>query len=213
MKTNLIVVRHGETEWNRAQRQQGHLDSPLTDLGIRQAEAMAEGLREHPVDHCYCSDLGRAAETAEIITKALGRQFIVDRRLRERHLGILQGITRKEFAEKHPADFRRLHEYDPDFRIPEGESIRERYARNISGLEEIAEKHHGASVLIVAHGGLLMSCIHKALDIPLCAPRSYSLYNGAINAFGIAEGKKWTMELWGDIGHLKSRGLGTLDDN
>jgi probable phosphoglycerate mutase len=213
MNTKIIAVRHGETEWNRIAKQQGHLDSRLTALGIRQAQAMALGLKELTIDHFYSSDLGRAIQTASILSEALNKTFAVDSRLRERNLGILQGLTKKEFSEQYPEDYLKLQSNDPDYRIPDGESIRDRYTRTISCIEDLSKTHCDSTILIVAHGGVLMSFMHKALEIPLTSTRNFSLYNSGINIFSLSENNRWRLEVWGDVSHLRATGLETLDDN
>jgi 2,3-bisphosphoglycerate-dependent phosphoglycerate mutase len=213
MNTTLLAVRHGETQWNRSAKQQGHLNSDLTELGIRQAHAMAEGLKHFRIDCLYSSDLGRATQTAAIISQAIGKEFVTDSRLRERRLGILQGLTRAEFRLRYPQDAARFESNDPDYRIPGGESVRERYSRCIACAEELASRHQGQTVLAIAHGGVLMIFMHRALQLPLAQKRSFALVNGSINAFSIAESLEWRLLFWGDTTHLRANGLETLDDN
>lgn len=99
---------------------------------------------------------------------------------------------------------------DPDYVFPQGESARQRFERCVRTTEEIAARHIGQTILIVAHGGVLNSFFYKALNIPLTEPRRFSLFNGSINVFSISE-NEWRLETWGDIHHL--RGLDTLDDS
>ena len=102
MKSTLIyVVRHGETEWNLIGKQQGHMDSPLTDRGIQQANALANGLVNRGIEFIYSSDLGRAFKTAKLISARLELPVQTDKRLRERHLGSLQGLAKKDFRFQH----------------------------------------------------------------------------------------------------------------
>jgi probable phosphoglycerate mutase len=193
--TTFVIVRHGETEWNNLGRQQGHLDSPLTPRGRRQAEAMAAGLSSFRFDGFFSSDLGRARETAAIIARALGLAYQTDSRLRERNLGSLQGFTYGEFAMRHAAELERFKGTDPDYRLGGGESERERFARHVACLEDLAGLHPGRTVLVVAHGGTLRSCMDRALGIPPGAKRTYSLPNAAINVFDVAPGE-WRLETW-----------------
>jgi probable phosphoglycerate mutase len=210
--TTFVVIRHGETEWNKIGRQQGHLDSPLTDLGRRQARAAASGLQGFRFDAFYSSDLGRARETARIISPVIGLGFESEARLRERHLGVLQGLTMAEFAEKYPEEEARFRTGGPDYRLADGESVRDRFERNTAGLEALARRHPGALILIVTHGGVLASFMHKALGLTLGAPRSFSLLNAAVNVFSIADTVRWRLETWGETGHLRAAGLASLDD-
>ncbi len=212
MTTRLVAVRHGETEWNRIGKQQGHMNSGLTELGVKQARAMAEGLLGYGIELCYSSDLGRAVQTAEIICEKLGIRCALDAGLRERHLGLLQGLTHDELQEKHPEAAARMAAHDPDYRIPGGESERDRYTRTVTCVESLAARHPGRTILIVAHGGVLKSFIQKALDLPLDRKRTYSLMNAAINAFSISDAGEWRLGSWGETGHLRTLGLSTTDD-
>jgi len=213
MKTTIIAVRHGETEWNKVEKQQGHLDSPLTISGRLQAEAMGDGLRECTIDVFYSSDLGRAVETSEVIEKHVRLPFVTDERLRERHLGNMQGLTKKEYRERFPDEWQRFRSYDPDYALPGGESVRQRYERAVGYVEEIALRHIGKSVLIVTHGGILMSMMYRTLRLPLHQERTFTLCNGGINVFTITSELRWNLEVWGDTHHLAVHGLSAMDDN
>ncbi len=210
MNAQFFAVRHGETEWNLTGKIQGHLDSPLTDNGIKQAGLLADALREKNIDVIYSSDLERALQTAEIIAGKLSLEIKTDIRLRERHLGIMQELTKKEFAEKYPGEFALFDTNDPDYILPGGESARQRYTRSIECVEELAEREKGKRVLIVAHGGVLSSFYYKATNTPLTEPREFPLFNGSINSFSISDGE-WSLDSWGDTEHLEN--LETLDDN
>lgn len=206
----MIVIRHGETLWNRESRHQGQLNSDLSDLGVRQAEAVAKALKDYSFDVIYCSDLGRAVQTAEFIAEPHMLELTLDARLRERHLGILQGLDYEQSKVKNPEVFHLSRSSDPDYVIPEGESIRQRSERAIACGNQIAQAHPGGQVLIVTHGGILDGFYRCTLGIPLTEPRRFSLYNAAINRFTIENGA-WQLNTWGDIHHLKD--LDTLDDS
>ena len=213
MNTTIIAVRHGETEWNKAGKQQGHFNSNLTELGIHQAQAIANGLLEFSIDQFYCSDLGRSVQTAEIISQSISKKFVLDVRLREQNLGILQGLTRAAFESKYPEEFSQLESHDPDYRIPGGESVRDKFSRCIFCVEDLSKTHCGKSILIVTHGGVLSCFMYKALCIPLTQKRTFSLLNGSINVFSISEAMEWRLEIWGDISHMQAHDLTTIDDN
>src|SRR5262245_29104209 len=103
-RTQLIIVRHGQTQWNLKLIRQGHLDSGLTEKGIAQAKALGERLARESFTALYSSDLGRAVQTAQMIAAATGHEIITDPRLRERHLGIFQGLKGDELREKFPGE-------------------------------------------------------------------------------------------------------------
>ena len=213
MKTRILAVRHGETEWNKAGIQQGHLNSNLTDAGISQAKALAEGLKAYEIDAFYCSDLGRAVETAEEISRVIGKRFIKEERLKERNLGSMQGLSKKEFADKYPEEWKKFQSGDSEYRLPGGESSKDRYVRAIECVEDLVERNKGKTILIVSHGGIVMSLFYRALRIPLHNKRAFSLYNGSINVLSISEEMEWFLELWNDTSHLMKNGIATLDDN
>src|SRR3954469_18439411 len=96
--TELLLVRHGETDWNAEGKLQGHTDRPLNDYGRRQAEALAERLAEERVDAVYARDLARTRETAEIVGARLGLPVVLDPDLRERNWGTWEGLTPGERA-------------------------------------------------------------------------------------------------------------------
>ena len=208
-ETVLVVIRHGQTMWNAQGRQQGHLDSDLTPLGRRQAEAIADRFAGQTFDALYSSDLGRALRTAEYVAKKTHLKIITDQRLRERNLGIFQGLTMAEVKEKYPDEHARYVQRNPDYVIPDGESIRQRNERITRCADEIAARHPGGQVLVVAHGGVASSLFRHALAIPLTEPRRYKLFNASINTFFVKNGN-WHLGAWGDISHLAT--IGTDDD-
>jgi probable phosphoglycerate mutase len=91
--TQLILIRHGETVWNREHRMQGQRDSSLTATGVRQAHLLGRRFRHEKFGALYSSDLGRAYQTAHSVAEATGHTIIVDKRLRERHFGVFEGLT------------------------------------------------------------------------------------------------------------------------
>jgi len=210
MNTAIFACRHGETEWNLIEKQQGHLNSPLTSKGVLQAQLLADGLIDRHIDILFSSDLGRALQTAEIIAKKLSLEIYADRRIRERHLGIMQGLTRREFADRYPDEALRFDSGDPDYVLPGGESARQLFDRCINCAEDLAVCYPGKNVLIVGHGGVLSSFFRKSIDAPLGGPRRFSLFNASINSFGISNGQ-WRLDTWGEVAHLKD--LNSLDDN
>ncbi len=205
----LIVVRHGETEWNLESRRQGYLDSPLTTKGIAQGGALAQRLANYDFTSLYSSDLGRAYQTAKLISDSTGHAILVDQRLRERNLGIFQGLKSEEIQEAYPVEYRHHRTRGPDYTIPQGESARQQVQRNISCLEEFAQKHSGEIIVVVTHGGVLNALFRHTLSIPLEAPRRFEFTNASLSVFYYKKGS-WMLQTWGDISHLHS--IGTSDD-
>lgn len=199
--TEIIAIRHGETEWNAQQRWQGHHDTHLGPTGRAQAEALGRRLAGWSFDVLYSSDLTRAVQTADAIARRSGHQLVTEPRLRERKLGIFEGHTTTEVQLKYPEEFKRLRSGDVDFPIPEGESVRQKHERTIDVFEDLAKRHVGQSIVVVTHGGILDSLFRHALQLPLTAPRHFMLHNASINTFVVTSGA-WMLGQWGDISHL-----------
>ena len=199
--TELIIVRHGETEWNLDGRMQGHSDSNLTPLGLRQAEAIAARLVHEKIDAIYASDLGRAMKTAEAVSKANGLAIVPDSRLRERNMGIFQGLTFDEIRQRFPEEYQQFATRRPDYVIPDGESMQQCHDRVIAGLQAIADRHPGGRVVVVTHGGPLSAVFRHTMGLPVNAPRHWSLFNASINRFEVQE-TRWQLAVWGDLTHL-----------
>lgn len=137
--TTILLVRHGETDWNREQRFQGHADPSLNDLGRTQARELAESLAGDALDAVYASDLRRAYETAEIVGARFGLSVGQEAGLREIDVGSWQGLTRAEI----------------DGREWDGESYDQHRGRVLPALQQIADRHPDGRVLVVSHGGTL----------------------------------------------------------
>jgi probable phosphoglycerate mutase len=199
--TRFIVVRHGETEWNVQHRIQGNGDSPLTALGMAQADAIAERLAREPFEALVASDLGRAMQTAQCIARRTGHEVIPDPRLRERHFGEGEGLTYTEIDRLHPGAFSRTREMDPDYRVPGGETRREFHRRIMRTFEALAEAHDGQRIAVVAHGGVLAAIYRVIHDIPVAQPHTIPIANAAYNAISF-EADRWSLEAWDDVAHL-----------
>lgn len=200
-ETEVVLIRHGQTFWNIEGRWQGHADSPLTEDGLRQAKALAERLARMPFSVLYSSDLGRAKDTAKIIARQTGHDVLFDPRLRERNVGVFQGLTLMEMKERFPEAYERYANHDSDFVIPQGESMDRRFAINIDWVNEIAEKHRGRCVVAVTHGGVLNSMFRYVLKLPPEANRRYKIKNASINSFVHGE-NGWVLQTWGDVSHV-----------
>ncbi|HEX5753098.1 MAG TPA: histidine phosphatase family protein [Archangium sp.] len=202
MKTEFILLRHGETEWNSLGRLQGHLDSALSAKGLRQADALAVRLASESFQALYSSDLGRALETARRIAARTGHSVLQDTRLRERGLGILEGLTRDEAGQRHPEMFAEYAAGGPDFVVPKGESASQRLRHAVECLEELGARHAGARVVVVTHGGVLSSLFRHCLGIPHGTPRAFSVLNASWSQFDYHPGT-FRLVTWGDVNHLR----------
>jgi probable phosphoglycerate mutase len=201
LSTAFIVARHGETFWNLEGRIQGHLDSPLTAAGRAQAQALGARLAGERIDALYSSDLGRARETAAPIAAATGVAPTFAASLRERTYGVFESLTWNEIEARYPGEYARLATRDPAYAVPEGESAIAFRERLLATFAELAERHRGARVAIVTHGGALGMLYRVATGMALDAPRGYALPNAGINRFAWRDGRL-ELEAWGDVAHL-----------
>jgi broad specificity phosphatase PhoE len=161
--TTLLLVRHGETDWNRDGRWQGHSDTALNDAGREQARLLARELSD--VDVVYSSDLARARETAEILAEELGLEVRLDPRLRERGFGAWEGRTTAEIEAAFQDDHARWLAGDTPG-APDAERFDEFAGRVQQFVAEVLEGHPDETVLIVAHGGSLrvLHALAQGLD-------------------------------------------------
>lgn len=148
-QTRILLIRHGQSEWNASGRWQGWADPPLSSLGRRQAHGAAEFVGS--IDAIVSSDLIRATETAVIISEAIGvGPVIVDERLRERDIGEWTGLTHAEIEEGWPGRLA-MRPFHP----PGGEHRDQVIERVLKGLSDVAISHRGGEVLVIAHGGVI----------------------------------------------------------
>ncbi|HEX5322657.1 MAG TPA: histidine phosphatase family protein [Capsulimonadaceae bacterium] len=192
---HLYLARHGETVWNIERRIQGWGDSPLTQIGLRQAEALADRLSHVPLNAVYASDLGRARQTAEIVARRHSLTITALPAFREMSWGEWEGMTSEEMQSSYPDQWAafvkkgrdELHEGETDWEstthIPGGETIAQTARRFYAGLEEIVARHTAEKycVLIVGHGGSLRLAITHALRLRPVAHRRFYLDNTGLS--------------------------------
>jgi broad specificity phosphatase PhoE len=161
--TTILLARHGESDWNRAGRWQGHTDRPLTDRGREQARALAERLEETELDAVYSSDLERARETAEIVAATRGLGVTTEPELREVDVGSWSGLTRAEAKQRFPEGFARWQVGGEGW--TDGETYEELGDRVVGAVRRIAADHPSGRVLVVAHGGSIRAVHAAALGV------------------------------------------------
>lgn len=205
--TRILAIRHGETAWNVDTRIQGHLDIPLNETGRWQAQRLARALAARDTLHAiYSSDLQRAHDTARAIADATGAPLVTHSGLRERGFGIFEGKTYLEIESTWPEDSERWRKRDPHWAPQGGESllqVRERITRT---LHELATRHPGEQIVLVAHGGVMDQLYRAATGQELQAPRTWQLGNTAVNRL------LWTPQGlslvgWADTTHLDDASL------
>jgi len=153
--TKLFLVRHGQSAGNAEGRFGGHGPTPLSKLGMRQAEVTAKTLAKEGVAAIYSSDLHRAVQTAEPLAKLLGLTVTATAAFRERHIGVLEGLTFDESKEHHPKDYYALLNRNVHHVITKGESYRHLLRRATGELWDILRRHHGERIAIYSHTGAI----------------------------------------------------------
>lgn len=199
---HLILVRHGETEWNAQRRYQGQTDIPLSALGKRQAELAAERLAGRKIDAVYASDLKRAWETATAIAEKNDLGILPEPRLREMKFGLLEGLTFEEGQAKYPD---MIAAWMEDYNQPPegGERLDAFTARIVSLLDELKGKHDGEIVLLVAHGGSLGELLRLVLNLSPEGRRYFEMENASLSEALIYDGHI-TLRKLNDTCHLES---------
>ena len=198
----LVIVRHGETEWNVQHKVMGQLDSPLTAKGIQQAKAIGDRLRRLKFTSIYSSDLGRAVQTANIIAETCGKQIIFDAELREWNMGIFEGLTVSEMHKKFPQERQDYEQIGDEYIIPKGESLTQCRARGFRILNAIAERHSDENVVVVTHGCVLMGFFEMVLDLRTGNTWRFKLDNANFCAFEYVK-ERWSLVVWNDVSHLE----------
>lgn len=208
--TRLILVRHGETEWNRLLRFQGQVDVPLNATGREQASRVARRLVQEPVQRVVSSDLARARQTAEPLAELLARRGGADPlalpALREQSFGVVDGMGVDEIKREHPAAWNRWVDFDADHAFDGGESTRHFHARVLRGLRELVEQYPGQTLAVVTHGGVLDMVWRTAHALSLHGPRQAHIPNGGVNQVQVHvedAGHRLAVLDWADIAHLE----------
>ena len=202
--TRIIAVRHGETDWNAGGRIQGLRDIPLNDKGQWQAKQAARLLADsdETVAAIYSSDLARAYQTARSIALACGIDVGTDPRLRERSFGDFEGRTFTELEQAFPQDTARWRARDASWAPPGGETLVTLGERVRAATDELAHRHLGEQIVLVAHGGVLDMMYRIATRQAVDAPRTWELANASINRL------LWTPQGLSLVGWSDTRHLG-----
>lgn len=183
------MVRHGETDWNRDGRFQGHADPPLNETGHGQARALAAQLASTRFDAVYSSDLRRAVETARVVASRLGLSVSARADLREADVGVFTGLTREEIAERFPAEARLAHRVG--FTGATGEGFERLSERIIGALVETAAAHPDQRVLVVTHGGPIRVTLASAdgMTVEDHRRRYPPVGNGTVHEIVVVDGR------------------------
>ncbi|MFC5476509.1 histidine phosphatase family protein [Paraherbaspirillum soli] len=215
--TEILLIRHGETDWNLERRLQGHLDIGLNAKGLLQAQALKQSLEGVPLDAVFCSDLQRARQTAAALASSRGLALQIDAGLRERCFGALEGLRYEEAAERFPAAYAAMRRRDIDARYPAGvyvaETGREFSQRSVGTLMRLLGSGDYRRVAIVTHGGVLDSIYRFANGMDYGTPRSFEVFNAGINrlSWNIEQPMQLRIDGWGDVTHLDAIALDEID--
>jgi len=199
----LILVRHGETQWNRENRALGHTEIELNEEGRKQVESVALALREEKVAAIYSSPLRRARETAEAIARFHQVAVEVDGAFKEMDAGELDGLTYEDMRDRY-GDF--LREWIKDaslLRVPGGESLAQVQQRAWQGVEGIIHRHPQGVVIVVSHNFAILCIICRALGLDLSQFRRLRLNVASISTLNFG-GWGIQLELFNDTCHLEA---------
>jgi len=177
----IILVRHGETDWNKINKFQGQSNVGLNKKGISQAEALASTLKEEPLKAIFSSPISRALETAKIINSY--HHLIIEQRdgLKEMNVGDFDGLQPRNLVNEHPQFFRKWFEDPASVRMPNGESLQQVQERAWVVVEEIAEIYDEGSILLCSHNFVNLMILCKILGLEINHFRRIRQSVGALN--------------------------------
>ena len=203
--TELLLIRHGETDWNRQQRFQGQIDVPLNATGRAQAELLATRLAAERYDAFFTSDLQRARETAAPLASAWGQEPVVVPGLREQSFGVWEGLDVPTIKDRYGAMWQDWLQHHGDFALPGGESLRQFHTRVLAAVQQIAHAALGQRLAIVTHGGVLDMLWRSAHGLSLDGLRACEIPNTGLNRLRWVQcDGKGTLHIdsWADDAHL-----------
>lgn len=200
--TRILLVRHGETDWNATGRLQGQSDTPLNALGHEQARRAAQRLASEAVQALYSSDLSRAFQTAAIIGQTLGLTVVTSPRLRERQYGAWEGLTAAEIQANYPEEFAAWRARSVDFAPPQGETRSQLLTRALAELHTIVRRHMGETAVVVTHGGLCYVLISHFLDSINGDRREFTFANASIHTLEVTA-DRWAVITVNETAHLQ----------
>ena len=198
----LIIVRHGETEWNAEGRIQGHTNIGLSEKGAEQARSLGIRLAGMNIDVAYSSDLKRSSETARLAMG--GRDIVLNETamLREYHKGEFEGLTLAEIKAQFPDEYPKYLKKDLDYAPKGGESTRDVTARMATIMNDIRSNHLDESVLVVSHGGVLRAAMVSLLGMPLEGNWSFLFGNCSLTMFD-THADNAVLRVFNDTSHLQ----------
>ena len=197
----LILVRHGQTEWNDSGRYQGQSNVPLSETGRHQAASLARNFPVQQLDAIYTSDLERARETAEYVASKFDVSVIREKAFRELSFGDWEGLTYREISSRWPEEADKLFTAPDELVIPNGETFQELQKRALDKIHLLYEKHIDQTVAIFAHGAINKTILAGLMHIPLHYLWSLRQDNTAVNILRL-DGRYVSVELINSTSHL-----------
>lgn len=199
--TELVLIRHGETDMNRELRFQGHVNVGLNAVGHEQARRLGARMAGERADAVYVSDLLRACQTADPIAGGLAIPYVTEAGLREQHFGRVDGMRVADIQRDHPEAWAGWMRFEPDFAMPEGESTRSFHARVMDAVQRLVARHPDQTVVVVTHGGVLDMIWRTARSLGLDGPRQSDIPNAGLNRIRVRDGAIDVLD-WADTRHL-----------
>lgn len=196
----VILVRHGATDWNLQGRCQGSTDRDLSDAGVRQAEQIATLLSGEKIDAIYSSNLRRARRTAAVISEPHHLPVLIEEDIRELDHGDLEGLTFNEIKEKHAEFLLRWRSEPGEIRVPGGERLDDVATRAWNALTQIVDRHCGAQrILAVSHNFPILGIICRLTGTHLNHYRTFHLDPCSVTRLAHDPGRGWS------VTHVNSR--------
>lgn len=200
----LLLIRHGETDWNNDGRIQGHTDTPLNARGIAQAEKLATRIAAEGPEVIYSSPLSRASMTAKIIASRCNLVPIFDDRLKEKGLGEMEGMTGADFKQRFPELYERWHTSHEHVPLPGEETPLDLQRRVQTFLDELRAKHPGSTrVAVVSHGGTIGMLIGTVIGLDVKKRFPFWFDNASVSHIDFT-GARPRLRLLNDTCHLRN---------
>jgi len=198
---NLILIRHGETDWNRRGRCQGVADIVLNENGKQQARELAHSLKDHNITAVYSSHLKRALETAEHIAEHHGLDVRIERDLHEMNQGDLEGMSFPDIRDRYADVLRKWRETPETLRIPNGESLLEVQDRAWRVFEKVHDLHKGETVVAVSHNLTIITLLCKITGVGLKGFREFHIQATSKNVI-VSKNGEIRVDVINDVSHL-----------
>ncbi len=203
MAGKIILIRHGETIWNKQRKCQGFSDIPLNETGKEQAALLATALKSVPLSAVYSSDLVRAKKTGDMVAEQHKLKVVTDARFRELNQGDLEGSSLSDLLADHPDLLKKWLEKPADVKMPGGESMRTLQKRAAKAMKDIIENHLDETVCVVAHNLCILSIICDSINLDLNNFRKLKMDNASISILKHSGGGLSLITI-NDTHHLKN---------